>query len=484
MSKRKQNNEDVKFSPVTKQAKVDQKGFGMFDKLPDEMKELVFDYLRGRDLLNLASTSKTFNEHIGSNSRYMKNIVVKGVTNIDKSVNWSTVRKYENLRITSAIASNKLANVKNWIESANNSIKHVRFDTLLSTYSFELMKNFVNLESLVAESFARNDSNVVLNFPHLRELEIRTVNENIAAIQCSKLKRFKFSKVDAGSLKGFILKQTDLEALHLGYKHNLWLDISLSKATFRLTELSLTHQSGLYGYCSNHSRRNFELFIHQHRDTLKELRVTSIEMMNYFSDFENIKSVVIIKTNPKYAIDLDTCDVMEHVQKLTLKSICEYVGPDGYGEDTMTYFESLDTIESIFPNLEELSIQHASPESSNLFGGLKKLKKLTIMESLNISELQIPNVTTLELIRFDLKPLAMPFEFAGNHIRHLTVDREGEFDYWNQPLDWIVAFLEHEDTKLDFLEIIGVKLPSNFDEVYEANSHKVKQFIKRTIRSY
>jgi hypothetical protein len=494
-TKRKQ--EDQKSSSAAKQARVDSKeDFGMFRKLPEELKEMIIGSLSARDILNLATTNKKFNSYIGSKSGYMERVVVR-MSRIDKAVNWRTNRNYENLIFDSAITAADCTVYSKFFENVKDGVKDIQFNYLFTKFCLNLVPDFINLESLFIENFSTYSDDTVLELPRLKNLEIKKANENLIAFtNCTQLKRLKIYRVNSRSstFSDFVKKQTALEEFHLGQGHNLFADTSLNNVSFRLSKLTVTHQSG---------GRNFERFINQHRESLKELQSTSIPMMNYFSDFENINFVQIVKTNPQYAIDMGECKVMEHVQKLTLKCLYdiedEILDESSYDDESSdddyghyprkkhgrwsrnygkpkikkTYFQRLNTLEENFPNLEELTItQGAAKDSSNLFGGLTKLKKLTIIAGKGLTEMQIPNVETLKFINFISE--GMPFEFAENKIRNLTIEEE-----YGRSVDWLDEFLEHEDTNLDLLEIIGATLPASFDEILAENAQKVKKFINR-----
>lgn len=468
MSKRKQNPEDTNSLPAAKHPRFDSlvdidEDLGDFN-IAEELREMIIDYLSARDLMNLASTNKAFNEYIGSKSRYMKKVAVKIPTSL-KEADWTAKRNYQALKFDYYFPLNAMqkTHVKRWVGPVKDNIKTIYFESSLSKGSLTLLSEFVNVEHLYIEGFTSFNQEASLDLPQLKYLEIQRANENLSIFNnCTQLTTLKIYKTNyQHSLMSLIAKQTDLKEFHMGQCHRLFATKALGSVKFKLTKLSMTSKV----YCND--LRNFELFINQHRDTLKELSCISISMMNYFKDFANIEQVEIIKTNSRHSMNLKECKVMESVQKLTLKTV--------YSAAEMSSFKWLNTIETNFPNLIELTIHQGHPRnSSKIFGSLTKLKKLTVIDCSGLTEMQIPNVESLKFINFRFDSQKKPFEFDGNHIRELTINRHNN----GLTLNWLLAFLQHEDTNLDLLEIKNVALPPSFDEIFMNNAHKVKKLIR------
>lgn len=465
-TKRKQEEEeDPEFAPASKQQKMEEaeEDLGMFEKAPEEIREMIIDYLPVKDLLNLASTNKAFNHYIGSKSRYMQNVVVN-FEKIHWNVDWCTERMYENLRFTHTLVRAHTAQ-KKWLINVKDNVKSVTFNCHFSKLSTAMVKYFANLERIYIEKFT-NFRQMVFSLPNLRYLEIRenasfhnSIDGMFGNCQLKSLKLYKSSP------KNMILKQTGLEELHAS--RDLFNDIKMSQVQFKLKKLSLTEKARRFNYYTVDRSHNFKLAINVHRETLKELKSNTIDMLNFFNEFENLQTVELVKVAPK-AIDMSQCNMMQHIQKLVLTSA---------SARNITCFNGLDTIEKNFPNLLELSIENGNMKStSQLFAGLTKLEKLTLKITSGLTEMHIPHVESLKLHNCGFLATQKPFELDDNRIRKLTID--GCFDESKLRMKWLLAFLEHEDTNLDYLEIRNLKLPDTFEKVFKNNAHKVKKLIK------
>lgn len=128
-TKRKHENEDPEFSHANKwqrtgnkAGKKDDDDSRMFEKVPVEVKEMIIDYLPGKDLLSLAATNKTFHQLIGNKSKYMDKIALRVPVGV--KVNWTNERKYEHLIFKSKITTLKEFRLtKEWLEDLKEDLK-------------------------------------------------------------------------------------------------------------------------------------------------------------------------------------------------------------------------------------------------------------------------------------------------------------------------------------------------------------------------
>lgn len=193
--------------------------------IPEELLDMILEYLSGADLLNLASCNHWFNSYIGSLTKFMQKKVILNAYKIimKQGSSWNSGRQYESLIFNQTTGSEKLIPS---LENYKNSIKCVKFRSDAYNKQINMLEMFSNLE-IIDILCLRGPYRKSCEFPKLKKLTIKNAGDCLGAFtQCRNLEVLKVRKLTSlGSkdyLKTIIMNQRHLKHLQIGQNHDLF----------------------------------------------------------------------------------------------------------------------------------------------------------------------------------------------------------------------------------------------------------------------
>lgn len=440
----------------------------MLYDVPDEILIEIFNFFEFPEILNLTLVCRKFNNLISNNKKLMKKLSIIISKQRDDCNEWNGTRKYSDLII------NKIhKEIPKIIEAIRNDLKYLRISNV-TIDAKELKKILLNCPTLSKLGLA----NIKLNNDdeYFDEPMPRLVFDSLSCgYNCKVLKMLMYCQTksyvscrtnsDSGEielLRSFLKLQTMLEKIHfVRFTHDakIFNDETLNEVKFRLKCLKI---------CKIHEFEieNFLKFLKNHQSSLQHIEIRKMigtilenefyltEILDCVANFTNLKSLYLYQ-NPLPSIR------MPYVERLEIS--------------LMFYGESSINLPSMFPNVNDLTINSQKVNEIPKFTKLETLTLSNFTGNDEIDEVLIPSTVKKFSVNTVFPKKSTPFIFGDHQIENF------EAEYLVNS-DWIGDFLRNLKNKLKYLKIKHCFLSRNrrFERLFEKEPelrNKAEKFV-------
>lgn len=426
--------------------------------LPKEIFVEIFKFLSVKDLLSLTLTSKVFNDIISNTTDLCGRFKVL-LTRRYRNKKWIGRRKYENFKIYLCHHEELTGFLKIFMQCGRN-VKSL--EIIENCFKVETLRTlFCLCPNVKYIYFSKNHPNQVAEdgvlLPRLQCFEYEGESLCIGNFfKCRDLKAVSLSGSYSWPdilLERFLVKQKNLTSLRLkNFDKSGFIFTSpvlSDKIKFRLNSLSLMNMS------TPQHPGIFRDFLSIHKNSLQQLEIGNFQygMLRHFIDFSNLKTLKIVSQIDRPEINIDNFYIqpMEQIEHLIIDN------------------QNVTNFATKFPNLITLETRKLRLKSMEI-NQLKKLQKLTVVESKRISKISLPNCRELRFVSCT---------FNGGKILTSHQDSIEILSIKDcKNVEWLTDLFRRENLRLKHLEIIGMKMSSElYHDILAMGTKKVDKLI-------